>query len=99
MEITSFNHKGLKALFEAKKGVNVKGVSVEMAKKLRPQLTMIQASGNIHELASMPMWRVHELKPKWPGKWSMWVTGNYRLTFRLDPDTNTVSELDLEDYH
>jgi toxin HigB-1 len=31
------------------------------------------------------------------GEWSLWVTGNFRLTFRIDGDD--VNDIDLEDYH
>lgn len=98
MQITSFNHKGLKALYAAGEAKNVKGVPAELVKKLHLQLSAIEAAPTIHSLASMAMWRVHELTPKFPGKWSLWVTGNYRLTFRLNGD-GTVGEVDLEDYH
>jgi proteic killer suppression protein len=33
------------------------------------------------------------------GFWSLTVTGNWRLVFRYDEDTNTASEIDLLDYH
>lgn len=99
MEIKSYKHKGLKALAEASQPRNVKGVPADFSKKLHQQLTFIQSAPNIRALATMPLWKVHELTPKYPGKWSMWVSGNYRLTFRLDPATNTVTDIDLEDYH
>ncbi|GAA0194634.1 hypothetical protein GCM10010203_52100 [Actinomadura yumaensis] len=99
MEIKNFKSKGLKALYQAEKGAAVKGVPAELTKKLRDQLTLLQSASNIHQIASMGMWKVHELKPKQPGKWSMWVTGNYRLTFWVDSETNAISDVDLEDYH
>ena len=32
-------------------------------------------------------------------KWSLTVTGNWRLIFRYSEGTNTASEIDLIDYH
>jgi plasmid maintenance system killer protein len=32
-------------------------------------------------------------------RWSLTVTGNWRLTFRYDEETNTASDIDLVDYH
>lgn len=93
MEIKNFKSKGLKALYQAEKGAAVKGVPAELTKKLRDQLTLLQSASNIHQIASMGMWKVHELKPKQPGKWSMWVTGNYRLTFWVDSETNAIRTL------
>lgn len=98
MEITSFKHKGLKALYEAKRPLNVKGLPSDLVKKLHLQLSVIEGAPTIRALSLMPIWKVHELTPKYPGKWSMWVTGNYRLTFRLAGD-GTVGEVDFEDYH
>lgn len=41
----------------------------------------------------------HRLKgePKGAERWSLRVTGNWRLTFRIDGDR--VFDLDFEDYH
>ena len=33
------------------------------------------------------------------GLWSLTVTGNWRLIFRYDEQTNTASDIDLIDYH
>lgn len=99
MEIKSFKSKALKALYAAEKGQTVKGVPADLTKKLQAQLSLLQSASDIHQIASMGMWKVHELKPRSSGKWSMWVTGNYRLTFWLNPDTNAISDVDLEDYH
>jgi proteic killer suppression protein len=31
------------------------------------------------------------------GTWSLWISGNWRLTFRIEADE--IVDLDLEDYH
>ncbi len=98
MKINGFKHKGLKTLHAAGQPKNVKGVQANMVKKLHMQLSAIEAAPTIRDLASVPTWKVHELTPKWPGKWSLWITGNYRLTFWLTDD-DTVDDLDIEDYH
>jgi hypothetical protein len=36
--------------------------------------------------------------PGHPGKWSLTVTRNYRLTLVVDKDAQTVGVLDYEDY-
>lgn len=99
MEITGYRHKGLKALAGCAQPTNVKGVPAEFARKLHQQLTFIQAAANVQQLATMQMWRVHPLEPKHHHRWAMWVSGNYRLTFRLDPMSNQITDVDLEDYH
>jgi toxin HigB-1 len=45
-----------------------------------------------------PGWKLHPLKGGRRGARSIWVTGNVRLTFRVDSEEN-VTDLDLEDYH
>lgn len=99
MDILSYRHKGLKTLAASKLPKNVRGIPADFSKKVHAQLTFIQSAAGTQGLASMTMWKVHELKPKFPGKWSMWVSGNYRLTFWLEPDGKSVRDVDLEDYH
>ena len=31
--------------------------------------------------------------------WSLSVTGNYRITFRVNREKGEIADLDLEDYH
>ena len=40
---------------------------------------------------------LHQLKGKDAGRWSVWVTGNYRVTFGWD--RADAIQVDLEDYH
>ena len=42
-------------------------------------------------------WRLHPLKGDRKGVWSLTVTRNHRLTFRVTG--SVVSEIDFEDYH
>jgi plasmid maintenance system killer protein len=41
--------------------------------------------------------RATRLKGDRDGVWSIWITGNYRLTFEIDGEDAT--NVDLEDYH
>jgi toxin HigB-1 len=44
-----------------------------------------------------PGWRLHSLKGKLAGHWSVWVDENWRLTFKF---AGTDAELvDYQDYH
>jgi proteic killer suppression protein len=37
---------------------------------------------------SMPRYKLHELKVKEKGTWSVWITENWRITFQFQgPDT------------
>jgi proteic killer suppression protein len=45
----------------------------------------------------IPGYRLHLLNGKAKGRWSIWVNGNWRLTFEFDG--GDVHVLDYEDYH
>ena len=46
---------------------------------------------------NVPGWRLHPLKGRLAGHWAIWVSGNWRLTFRFGgPDATVV---DYQDYH
>jgi len=60
-------------------------------------LTALEEAENITELGTISGWRLHPLKGDRKGVWSLTVTRNYRLTFKVEG--STVSEIDFEDYH
>ena len=60
-------------------------------------LTVLEEAENLSELETVPGWRLHPLKGARKGVWSLTVTRNYRLTFRVDG--SKVTEIDFEDYH
>ena len=46
---------------------------------------------------NLPGWGLHPLKGALKGHWSVWISGNWRLTFRFD---GTDAELvEYQDYH
>lgn len=45
----------------------------------------------------LPGLRLHELKGRDKGRWSVWVNGNWRVTFRFEGVDAT--DVDYEDYH
>jgi plasmid maintenance system killer protein len=51
------------------------------------------------ELRSLPAWKVHTLTGDRKGTWSLSVTRNRRLTFRIDIAEREIYDLNLEDYH
>jgi len=94
MRIRSVVHKGLRRLYEE----NVsKGVSAETVDKLRKMLTFLEAMARPDELRALPLWKAHVLTGDRKGTWSLHVTRNRRLTFRIEDDE--IIELNLEDYH
>jgi toxin HigB-1 len=51
------------------------------------------------ELNDVPGWKVHRLTGDRKGTWSLTVTRNWRLTFRIDRTEGEIFDLDYEDYH
>jgi proteic killer suppression protein len=45
----------------------------------------------------MPGWRLHRLRGDRAGTWSISLSGNWRVTFRVED--GAIHDLNLEDYH
>lgn len=99
MIIVSVKDKRVKALVEDPARTSVKGFNALQVRKVAEMIVAITVMDHPLQLLSVPAWRAHELKPGHPGKWSMWVTPNDRLTFHVDIDKQEVHLLDYEDYH
>ena len=91
--IVSFWHKGLEALYErdSKAGLEAKHVA-----KLRRILSLLDVARAPNDL-QIPGFRTHPLKGNRSGFWSIWVSGNWRITFRFVGDD--VELVDYLDYH
>jgi len=94
MEIESIDHKGLRRFFQSG---NPKGL-VGDTDRLRKMLAFIDAAEAFEELATPPNFGLHELTGDRKGTWSMTVTRNWRLTFRID-EQGALIGMNLEDYH
>jgi proteic killer suppression protein len=94
MRIVSFRNRDLERLWRRDE---VRGAARQHEAKLRAMLTAIEEAENVAELATLPGWRLHPLKGDRKGTWSLTVTRNHRLTFRITG--SVVSEIDFEDYH
>ena len=95
MKIRSFAHKGLKKLYDQDA---TKGVPPDTVDKLRKMLAFLDDMEDAEELRTLPSWKAHTLTGDRKGTWSLRVTANRRLTFRIDPE-GEISEVNLEDYH
>ncbi|GBR35433.1 type II toxin-antitoxin system RelE/ParE family toxin [Acetobacter tropicalis] len=94
MEIESIAHKGLRRFFETG---NAKGLVGDI-NRLRKMLAFIDAAGSLEELSVPPNYGLHPLTGDRAGTWSMTVTKNWRLTFRVRED-GALLDMTLEDYH
>lgn len=91
--IKSFRHKGLKRFHESG---STAGIQAKHAKRIRMQLTALETAMDIQDM-DIPGFGLHPLKGKQKGRWSITVSGNWRLTFEFRDGNAYV--LDYEDYH
>jgi len=75
------------------------GVPAAYLDKIQKMLSFLEVIGTIEELRAVTFWRVHQLSGDRKGVFSMTISRNWRMTFRLDDDQTTILDLDLEDYH
>ncbi|HTV29676.1 MAG TPA: type II toxin-antitoxin system RelE/ParE family toxin [Xanthobacteraceae bacterium] len=94
MRIRSFRHKELKRLYETGSGRGIRG---DLIAKVESILQAIEQARRIEQVGLFPGWKLHQLKGDRRGEWSVWVSGNYRVTFRVNAEN--VFDLDLDDYH
>lgn len=76
-----------------------KGVPSESVDKLRKMLAFLDEMESPEELWALPSWKAHLLTGDRKGYWSLSVTANRRLTFRIDADKRSIRDANLEDYH
>jgi toxin HigB-1 len=88
------SHRGLRRLYE---NDSARGVSRDVADKLRKMLAFLEAMQEPTELRALPTWKAHQLTGDRKGTWSLHVTRNWRMTFRIED--NEIVDLTLEDYH
>jgi len=91
--ILSFRHKGLKKFFEQG---STAGIQAVHAKRVRMQLAALDTAQRIEDM-DIPGFRLHQLKGTEQGRWSVAVSGNWRITFEFHDGNAYV--LDYEDYH
>ncbi|MGH8522792.1 MAG: type II toxin-antitoxin system RelE/ParE family toxin [Gammaproteobacteria bacterium] len=91
--IKTFRHKGLRKFFDSGSAA---GIQPQHAKRLRMLLTALDTAQSIEDM-DIAGFRFHPLKGSERGRWSIWVSGNWRLTFEFQE--GNVYVLDYEDYH
>jgi len=96
MRIRNVLHKGLRRLFEHD---DASGIQAAVAEKLRRIISFLQDMEKQDELRTVPSWKAHQLTGDRKGTWSLFVTKNWRLTFRIDQTEVEIIDLDYEDYH
>lgn len=91
--IKSFRHKGLQRFFDTG---SVSGIQPKHRKRLRLLLAALDSAQSIDDM-DVPGFRLHGLRGRLEGRWSIRVDRNWRITFSMQ--NGDVYILNYEDYH
>ena len=91
--IQKFKHKGLKLLFESG---NASGINPQHLARIRKILALLETSESIEDM-NLPGLDLHQLKGDRKGEWAVKVSGNWRITFKLEK--SDAFDINYEDYH
>jgi proteic killer suppression protein len=94
VEIESIRHKALRSFAETGRS---KGLPGNLIDRLRNMLAYLDAIAEVEELRIPPNFGAHLLTGDRAGTWSLTVTKNWRMTFRVT-DGGAIADMDLEDY-
>ena len=90
--VGSFRHKGLEEIYATGK---TRRIGIEHIRKCVRILQSLDSATQPEEM-NVAGYRFHSLQGK-PRRWSVRVTGNYRITFAWSGE-NAI-DVDFEDYH
>lgn len=96
MKIRNVIHKGLRRFIEDD---DAAGLQPAVAPKIRRMVTFLQDMAQEDELKTVPNWKAHQMTGDRKGTWSLSVTKNWRMTFRINQAEIEIIDLDYEDYH
>jgi toxin HigB-1 len=91
--IRAFRHRGLEKFFRTGSKA---GIQPKHAAKLRLQLFALDNAKQPGDM-NAPGWRLHPLTGELKDHWAVWVSGNWRLTFRFEGEDAIL--VDYRDYH
>jgi len=91
--IKSFKHKGLRNFFE---NGNKSGTNPEHTSKLARVLDRLDAAIHPSDM-NLQGYKLHQLSGSEKGTWSVWVSGNWRVTFQFEAEDAIM--VDYRDYH
>jgi toxin HigB-1 len=96
MKIRSVVHKGLRRLILDD---DATGLRPDVVPKIRRIVSFLQDMEFEEELHAVQSWKAHQLAGNRKGTWSLFVTKNWRITFRIDKAEIEIIDLNYEDYH
>ena len=91
--IRTIRHRGLRRLYDKGDGRQIRA---DQAARIRDVLAHLDQALQPRDL-DLPGYRLHRLKGDRKEEWSISISGDWRITFRLED--GDVFDVDLVDYH
>jgi proteic killer suppression protein len=91
--IQKFKHRGLKRLFES--GIT-SDVDPQQVARIRKILALLETAETLEDM-DLPGLGLHPLKGNRKGAWAVKVSGNWRITFKIQ--SGDAFDVNYEDYH
>ena len=96
MKIRNVAHRGLRRFIQRN---DASGLAPAVVERVRNIVTFLQEMEDARELRDIPSWKAHQLTGDRKGTWSLTITRNWRITFKIDQTEKEILDLDYEDYH
>ena len=96
MKVRNVIHRGLRRFIERDDGSGLPPATVE---KVRNIVTFLDEMADVQELHTVQSWKAHQLTGDRKGTWSLTVTRNWRIIFRIGKTEDEIVDRDYEDYH
>ncbi|MCK2127343.1 type II toxin-antitoxin system RelE/ParE family toxin [Thauera aromatica] len=91
--IKTFRHKGIEVFFRTGSKA---GIQPHQAGRLRVMLAALNNAKGPDDM-NAPGWKLHPLARDLAGHWSVWVNGNWRMTFSFEGENAVL--VDYQDDH
>ena len=91
--IKTIRHRGLKRLVQRE---DRRGLNAEYLARIETVLAILEIAVKPSDL-NLPGYHLHPLKGDLKGFWSVRISGNFRLIFRMED--GDVYDINLIDYH
>ncbi len=96
MQIRNVLHRALQRLIEKE---DPRGLPPESIGRISSIIVFLDSMKAEEELLALKTWKPHKLTGSRKDTWSLTVSGNWRITFKIDSEAGKIYDLNFEDYH
>jgi proteic killer suppression protein len=91
--IRTYRHNGLKELLQSG---TTRRIDAKFHARCIEVLNVLEAATDLRDI-NLPAYRLHQLKQFKPVRYSVWISGAWRITFEWDK--GDAHRVDFEQYH